>query len=129
MWESEELGNEDMLWASIAFNGGIAGQQEAPCGVVSSATVCLGLRHRCPIEDKEKSRQARIDARQDAIEFVQSFKEKFGDITCLGLLGVNFSDEAASRKLGESGEQRGKCDTYFMYAIEKLYELADKNKK
>jgi C_GCAxxG_C_C family probable redox protein len=128
MWESEELGNEDMLWASIAFNGGIAGQQEAPCGVVSSATVCLGLRHRCPIDDKDKAKQARLDARQDAREFVQGFKEKFGDITCLGLLGVNFSDEEATRKLRESGEQREKCNSYFVYAIEKLYELADRGK-
>ena len=126
MWESEGLGNEDMLWASIAFNGGIAGQQEAPCGVVSSATVCLGLRHRCAIENKEMAKQARINARQDAREFVQGFKEKFGDITCLGLLGVRFSDEEASRKLRESGEQRKKCDSYLMYAIEKLYELGDK---
>lgn len=129
MWESEGLGNEDMLWASIAFNGGIAGQQEAPCGVVSSATVCLGLRHRCPINDKDAAKQARINARQDAIEFVRSFKEKFGNITCLGLLGVSFSDEEAARKLRESGEQREKCDSYFMYAIEKLYELADKANK
>ena len=126
MWESEGLGNEDNLWASIAFNGGIAGQQEAPCGVVSSATVCLGLRHRCPIEDKEMAKQARNDARQDANQFVQGFKDKFGDITCLGLLGVSFSDEEGSRKLRESGEQRKKCDSYLMYAIEKLYELANR---
>ncbi|UCB43415.1 MAG: C_GCAxxG_C_C family protein [Dehalococcoidales bacterium] len=124
MWESEGLGNEDMLWASIAFNGGIAGQQEAPCGVVSSATVCLGLRHRCPIENKEMAKQARLDARQDANEFVQGFKDKFGCITCLGLLGISFSDDEGSRTLRESGEQRAKCDSYLIYTIEKLYELA-----
>ena len=94
--------------------------------MVSSATVCLGLRHRCPIEDKEMAKQARNDARQDANQFVQGFKDKFGDITCLGLLGVSFSDEEGSRKLRESGEQRAKCDSYLMYAIEKLYELANR---
>jgi len=126
MWESEGLGDEEVLWASIAFNGGIAGQQEAPCGVVSSSTVCLGLRHRCPIENKEMAKQARIDARQDANEFIQGFKDKFGDITCLGLLGVSFSDTEASQKLRESGVQREKCDSYLIYAIEKLYELANR---
>ena len=126
MWESEGLGNEDMLWASTAFNGGIAGQQEAPCGVVSSATVCLGLRYRCPIEDKERAKQSRVDARRDANELVQGFKEKFGDITCLGLLGVSFSDTEQYQKLRASGVQRGKCDGYLMYAIEKLYELASR---
>ncbi len=124
MWESEGLGDEDNLWASINFFGGIAGQQEAPCGVVSSTAVCLGLRYRCPVADKETAKQARINARRDASEFVQGFKDKFGDITCLGLLGVSFSDTEAYQKLRESGAQQGKCDSYLMYAIEKLYELA-----
>jgi hypothetical protein len=124
MWETEELGNEDSRWASIAFYGGIAGQQEAPCGVVSSATVCLGLRYRCPIENKEMASQARINARRDANELVQGFKDKFGDITCLGLLGVSFSDTERYQKLRESGAMAGKCESYLMYAIEKLYELA-----
>ena len=124
MWESEGLGNEDSLWASINFYGGISGQQEAPCGVVSSAAVCLGLRYRCPVEDKERAKQARINTRRDASEFVQGFKENFGDITCLGLLGVSFSDTERYQKLRESGAQQGKCDSYLIYAIEKLYELA-----
>ncbi len=46
MWEAYELDNEDLLWAAIAFSGGIAGQQQAPCGAVSASAVCLGLRHR-----------------------------------------------------------------------------------
>jgi len=124
MWESEGLGDEDILWASTAFNGGIASQQEAPCGVISSATVCLGLRYRCPSEDKERAKQARADARRDANEFVQGFKDKFGAITCLDLLGVSFSDTEQYQKLRESGVQREKCDSYLMYAIEKLYDLA-----
>jgi len=126
MWESEGLGDEDMLWASTAFTGGIGGQQEAPCGVISSATVCLGLRHRCPSEDKEKARQSRSDARQEANELVQGFKEKFGAITCLELLGVSFSDTDQYQKLRESGVQREKCDSYLIYVIDKLYELASK---
>jgi len=124
MWEAEGLGNDDNLWASINFYGGISGHQDAPCGVVSSATVCLGLRYRCPIENKEMAKEARINARRDANELVQGFKEKFGDITCLGLLGVSFSDAERYQKLRESGALTGKCESYLTYAIEKLYELA-----
>ena len=115
-----------MLWASTAFNGGIGGQQEAPCGVISSATVCLGFRHRCPSENKEEAKQSRNDARQEANELVQGFKEKFGAITCLELLGVDFSDTVQYQKLRESGVQREKCDSYLIYAIEKLYELVSR---
>ena len=56
MWETYDLGNEDMLWAAIAFNGGIGGQQQAPCGAVSASVVCLGLRHRCPLTETQKAK-------------------------------------------------------------------------
>ena len=55
MWETYELGNEDLLWSCIAFNGGIGGQQQAPCGAVSAAAVCLGLRHSCPLTEKQQA--------------------------------------------------------------------------
>jgi hypothetical protein len=35
MWDTYGWDNEDLLWASTAFNGGIAGQQQAPCGLVT----------------------------------------------------------------------------------------------
>ena len=120
MWESEGMGNEDSLWASTVFSGGIGGQQEAPCGVVSSAAVCLGFRYRCSTEDKEMAQQARANARRDANELVRGFKDRFGAITCLGLLGVSFSDTEGHRKLRESGVQREKCDSYLVYAVDKL---------
>ena len=59
MWEAYDLENEDFLWTGIPFLGGIGGFQNAPCGVVSAAAVCLGLRHRCPLADKERAHQAR----------------------------------------------------------------------
>jgi C_GCAxxG_C_C family probable redox protein len=90
MWEAHELGNEDMLWAGIAFNGGIAGQQCAPCGAVSASAVCLGLLHRCSLADKQKAKQSRLDARQDASELVKDFTEKFGTIVCRDLIGLDF---------------------------------------
>jgi len=126
MWEAYELGNEDLLWSCIAFNGGIGGQQQAPCGAVSASAVCLGLRHRCSLSEKEKAQQARLDARQDASELVKSFTEKFGSIICRELLGFDFSDSEARRKFQESGIWKEKCDNYVQFAIEKLYELDEK---
>jgi len=125
MWETDDLGPEDVLWASTAFNGGIASQQDAPCGTVNSATVCLGLRHRKIQEDKAEANQAREDARKDASEFVEGFRNKFGAITCRNLLGVSFSDEEGMRKFREAGMWHEKCDAYVKYVIEQLYKLAD----
>jgi len=123
MWESYNWDNEDLLWASTAFNGGIAGQQQAPCGAVSSATVVLGLRHRQPLADKEKAEQARLKTREEASGLVRDFNQKYGTIICRDLIGFDFSKPAEYQRFRESGIAREKCDKYVQFVIEKLYEL------
>ena len=126
MWESYGLDNEDILWSCIAFNGGIAGQQSAPCGAVSASTVCLGLSHRCPLADKQRAKQERLDAREDASQLVRSFMERFGAITCRDLLGLDFSKPEVYRAFQESGTWKEKCNKYVEFCVEKLYELDEK---
>jgi glutaredoxin 3 len=126
MWEALGLNNEDILWTCIAFNGGIAGQQSAPCGAVSASTVCLGLRHRWPLTDKKRASQERLEAREDASQLVRSFIERFGAITCRDLIGIDFSNPVAYRAFQESGISKDKCDKYVEFIIEKLYELDEK---
>jgi glutaredoxin 3 len=126
MWESYGLENEDILWTCIAFNGGIAGQQAAPCGAVSASIVCLGLRHSCPLVEKQRAKQERLDAREDAGELVKSFTEKFGAITCRDLIGLDFSKPEVYRQFLEAGIWQDKCLNYVQFVIEKLYELDEK---
>ncbi len=126
MWEAYELGNEDLLWAGTNFMGGIAGQQQAPCGAVSASAVCLGLRHRCSLADEDKAEQARTIGREQASRLVRSFTETFGTIICRDLLGFDFADEASARQFRESGIWKEKCDKYVQYVIEKLYEFDEK---
>ena len=123
MWEAYGLDNEDLLWSGTAFFGGIAGYQKAPCGAISASAICLGLRHICSLDDEEKAKQAREDARQKAGELVQSFTEKFDSIICQELLGVDLSDPEAARQFFESGMGEKKCNTYVQWVVEKLYEL------
>lgn len=123
MWEAYGLKNEDILWTCIAFNGGIAGQQSAPCGAISAATVCIGLRYRCPFTDKQRAKQGRLDAREDASQLVKSFADRFGAITCRELIGIDFSKPEAYRAFLESGISQNKCLKYVEFVIEKLYEI------
>jgi glutaredoxin 3 len=126
MWEAYGLGNEDFLWSCIAFTGGIGGQQQAPCGAIPAGAVCLGLHHRCSLEDKQKAKQSRLNARQDASELVKSFVQKFGTITCLDLVGTDFSKPGGYQQFLESGAWQEKCNSYVQFVIEKLYELDEK---
>ena len=127
MWETYKLENEDFLWSGITFSGGIGGQQQAPCGAVSASAVCLGLRHRCDFNEKQQATQARQAARRDASELVRGFIEKFGTIICRDLVGLDFSKPEEYHQFRESGIWREKCDKYVQFAIEKLYELDERD--
>jgi C_GCAxxG_C_C family probable redox protein len=125
MWDVYDLGNEDFLWSCIAFMGGISGQQQAPCGAVSASAVCLGLRHRCSLSDKEKARQSRTMVRYKSAKLVKDFQEKFGNITCAGLLAIDFSKPSAYQEFRESGVWKDRCNKYIEFIIERLYEFED----
>jgi hypothetical protein len=128
MWEAYDLGNEDFLWAGIPFMGGISGEQQAPCGAVSASAISLGLRHRCSLANKEKAEQARNSARHYSGKLVRYFTKQFGDITCRGLLGIDFSKPDEYQKFLESGVWKEKCEKYVQFIIEKLYEFEDEKK-
>jgi hypothetical protein len=125
MWEAYDLENEDFLWTGIPFLGGIGGFQNAPCGVVSAAAVCLGLRHRCPLEDKERAHQARHAVRGFSAKIVTEFNTQFGDITCRGLIGMDFSKPGEYKKFLDSGIWKDKCIKYVEFMVEKLYGLEE----
>ncbi len=126
MWEAYGLKNKDFLWAGVAFRGGIAGQQQATCGAVSASALALGLRHRRSLADKEKAEKSRNAANEDAGELVRSFIREFGAVTCIGLLGIDLSDEEANKRARESGVFEQKCHKQIEFVIEKLYELDEK---
>ncbi|MBW1819938.1 MAG: C_GCAxxG_C_C family protein [Deltaproteobacteria bacterium] len=117
--------NEDFLWAGIPFMGGIASHQKAPCGAVSASAVCLGLRYRCDISDKEKAKHARTASRHYSGKLVRDFDKEFGDITCIGLLDLDFSKPGAYQEFRESGIWKDKCNRYIEYIIEQLYGFED----
>ena len=115
--------NEDFLWAGIPFLGGIGGFQNAPCGIVSSSAVCLGLRHRSPLSNKERSKQARHAIRAFAAKIVSEFNQEFGDITCKGLIGMDFTNPGVYKEFLETGVWKDKCEKYMEFMIDRLYAL------
>jgi C_GCAxxG_C_C family probable redox protein len=126
MWETTDLGSEDLLWTTTNFVGGIASQREGVCGTVSAAAVYLGLRHRCALDNKEQANRARAIAREQAREVVLSFTREYGDIICGKLVATDFSDPIAAQRFRDSRERINKCVGYVRFVIEKLYELETK---
>ncbi|MCJ7547197.1 MAG: C-GCAxxG-C-C family protein [Deltaproteobacteria bacterium] len=126
LWESFDLGPEDILWAGINFMGGFSGQQEAPCGALSAAVVSLGLFHRVPLADKKRTKQARQRARQDADELVRCFKSDFGHISCRQLVGFDFSQPDEYQRFQESGKWNDTCMRFVQFVIERFYGFAER---
>ena len=91
MWAAYDLGNEDFLWTAIPFMAGIGGNQNAPCGVIAAAAVCLALRHRCDLSDKPRAKKARSAIRYFAGKITAEFGQQYGAVDCQDLIRMDFS--------------------------------------
>jgi hypothetical protein len=58
-------------------------------------------------------------------ETVREFNRHFGNITCRGLIGMDFSKPGEYQKFLNSGVWRDKCEKYVEFIIERLYEIED----
>jgi len=83
------------------------------------------LRHRCPLDDKERANQARHAVRAFFAKIVTEFNAQFGDITCQGLIGMDFSKPGEYRKFLDSGIWKDKCEKYVEFMVGKLYGLEE----
>ena len=122
MWETYGFENEDLLWPSAALFGGIAGQQRATCGAVSSSAVCLGLRLRQPLTDEAAVKQARLDIEREAAELAKDFTSRFGTLICRDLVGLDLSDPEVRRRFQSQNLGKDTCDRFVSFAVEKLYQ-------
>jgi hypothetical protein len=128
MWEAYGWKNEDLLWASAALWGGIGGQNRGTCGAVASAGVCLGLRQRRPLDDKDAVARARQAAFRETGELAREFIERFGAVACVELVGVDFSVPGALEKARDTGKFE-KCHEFLHFVVQKLYELEEKRER
>jgi C_GCAxxG_C_C family probable redox protein len=126
MWETTNLGSEDLIWAATAFNGGIASQRDAVCGALSGATIYLGLKHRTPLKNNELAQKAKDTARQEAAAVLQNFQSKYGTIICKELVGIDFSNPVAVKEYRDSGKWINCCSLLVQSVITQLYDLETK---
>ncbi|MBN2172613.1 MAG: C_GCAxxG_C_C family protein [Bacteroidales bacterium] len=115
---AEYTGVKSELIPRIAtgFCGGIA-HTNGMCGAVTGAVMALNLvygRNHAG-ESKEKNYQA-------IQSFLNNFREKFGDISCPGLTGVDLSTEAG-HNLYSKRNLHSKCTEYVEEATRLVLEL------
>ncbi len=81
------IGEKQALLIACGFGGGV-GRSDNMCGAVSGAVMALGLKYGAEkASDKEKKELCYAKVR----EFILSFRNKYGEVSCTGLLGCNMS--------------------------------------
>ena len=125
MHQAYGLDDDAMLWAGTAFFGGISGDQDGVCGAVSGTGIALGIRYRDTSGDKEKEQKARELAISRTKEIVRQFREQYGTINCINLVGLDLSDPEAAKRYFNDPEKRGLCSSCVRFVVEKMVELED----
>ena len=115
--------NPDFLWAGMALRGGLAGVQAGPCGAIAASLVCLGLRHRHPLDDTEQAEREDEALYEESQELVKGFVKEFGALSCRELTGIDFDDPEASKVARESGLFSRICPGHVKYVVEQLYRI------
>ena len=62
------------------------------------------------------------EAKELALKYM---RKGYHNITCAGLLGIDFSKPGGYQVFRESGVWKEKCNRYVEFIIERLYELED----
>jgi hypothetical protein len=94
---------------------------------VTIGSILLGLRNRQSLKNKEKAEKAQKAVLEDAAELVKSFIQRFGALTCIDLVGVDFTDEKAMKQVTDALFEQ-KCQKQAQFVVEKLFELDKKRR-
>jgi C_GCAxxG_C_C family probable redox protein len=107
------------------FGGGVAGWGDI-CGAATGVAMAIGLIHgtegneSLQIYDEKRAKERALTQ-----EFLQSFRAKWGHITCRGLLGCEgCSIEERKKRYDElKAKNESHCDEYVDWAAEKALDL------
>ena len=117
---AEEVGlsREMAMKRACPFGGGCRAGEV--CGAVSGALMAIGMVNG---NDDMTNKEAQKKAYADYIEYNRRFKERFGQLTCRGLLGVDTSTPNGKQFMAEHPEAKEKCYGMVDAAVEMAREI------
>jgi len=109
---------------ATGFGAGIGRRGEA-CGALSGGVMALGLRFgRSTVDDTEGDRRPYWFS----TELVDTFRERFGEIRCRDLLGLDLSKPEDLKIYREKGLWNTTCRSFIIETTAMVYELLQKHK-
>ena len=129
--EKRPLPGYDKATLRIASNlgGGVAGWGDI-CGALMGSAIAIGLVHGTNgNESLQIFDDLRLMERKITQEFISDFKEKWGHVDCINLLGCEGCTPEERTKRGEDLRARGEshCDEYVDWTASKTIETLKRN--
>ena len=117
--------NKDVLRVASNFGGGVAGWGDV-CGAAAGVAIAIGLIYGTEgTESLKVYEDMRAREKQITQRFLQAFREKWGYVTCRGLLGCEGCSPDERFKRYTELKERGltHCDEYVEWSAKKALEI------
>ena len=122
---AEENGLDPDLARKIATSLGAGiGRTGNICGAVSGAILAIGLIHGMNRPDDTEAREKSYQLTQD---FMKTFTDRYGSVSCPTLLGYHLGIPAEREEAGRKGVVKDICPRLVQGAAEILKEILEKN--
>ena len=101
---------------AAGFGGGIGGEQDV-CGAITGGVIAIGYRaSQSGGNQMEISRAARPAVR----DVYEGFREKFGAVDCLALIGYDYRDPAQAEAAHNDPARAEKCRMLKEWVLRRL---------
>jgi C_GCAxxG_C_C family probable redox protein len=112
----EARGYPEITSLAAGFGGGIGGEQDV-CGAITGGVMAIGYRAGLSGGNQEEISKAAKPAVRDVYE---GFREQFGAVDCLGLIGYDYRDPAQFAAAHSDPARAEKCRAYKEWVIRRL---------
>jgi len=116
----EKYGLDTKTAFRIASGFGAGLRKAEVCGAVSGAVMVIGLKYG---QKGPEDLDAKKLCNEKTLEFMNAFREKYGEVTCRGILGCDISTPEGSQKAREDNLFKTICEQKVRESVKLLEEL------
>ena len=118
MQEFYGMENDMVLWASLGFPAGIGRCQDV-CGALVGGVMAIGVDSGRKVADRNEAYSRAVER---AEKLYRAFRETFGHVKCLDLVGPIVTNHEYREWFRSQGLSRTKCRKYMEFVVRTMVE-------
>jgi C_GCAxxG_C_C family probable redox protein len=112
----EAEGFPEITQLAAGFGGGIGGEQDV-CGAITGGVIAIGYRAGLSGNNQMEIAKA---ARPVVRDVYEGFRERFGAVDCLALIGYDYRDPAQHAAAQSDPTRTAKCRLFKEWVLRRL---------